>query len=99
MRKPYEPGRAQEYRRRTRYGVEPEQFDALKQLQGCKCALCFQPTLLCIDHDHKTGKVRGLLCRACNYKLGVYEGIYFKDQFDAYLKNPPANAIMEASNV
>jgi hypothetical protein len=28
---------------------------------------------LCIDHDHRSGKVRGLLCNACNTAIGLFE--------------------------
>jgi homoserine dehydrogenase len=36
------------------------------------------------DHDHNTGKFRGLLCKTCNFGLGVYEKN--KEQFEKYLK-------------
>jgi hypothetical protein len=38
------------------------------------CALCFtsDPKKLCIDHDHSTGQVRGLLCHSCNAGLGAF---------------------------
>ena len=46
-------------------------FDRLYQIQGGKCAICCKHSTelknkLDVDHDHCTGKVRGLLCRLCN---------------------------------
>lgn len=35
------------------------------------CALCFKSFDLCIDHDHRTGVFRGILCRPCNRALGL----------------------------
>ena len=40
-------------------------------LLGIKeCEICGSTERLCIDHDHKTGEVRGLLCNRCNFALG-----------------------------
>lgn len=39
-----------------------------------------------LDHCHKTGKVRGLLCQSCNLKLGWYEK--YQDQINSYLMRP-----------
>lgn len=58
------------------HGVTPQQFDKLLKKQKGLCALCKQePTgkrtkVLQVDHDHKTGKIRGLLCNECNTALG-----------------------------
>tara|TARA_R110001606_G_scaffold117945_1_gene248028 strand:+ start:151 stop:534 length:384 start_codon:yes stop_codon:yes gene_type:complete len=50
-----------------------------------KCSICGKTPKtqkgLCIDHCHKTGKVRDLLCTSCNFALG-----YFKDSEDTMLK-------------
>lgn len=57
-----------------RYGLSVEAFDALNRAQGGLCAICRQPPdtpRLMIDHDHATGRVRGLLCRRCNIGLGL----------------------------
>lgn len=56
---------------KTRYGISLQQFEEMKAAQlGC-CAICEQVmNPPCVDHDHKTGKVRALLCSGCNTALG-----------------------------
>ena len=59
----------------------------LKELekQNSKCAICAKDlTKPQVDHDHITGKYRGILCIPCNNGLGVYE--LYKDRFEKYLK-------------
>ena len=60
---------------KTKYGLTPEQYKTLMQVQNGVCAICKKQDyrLLSVDHDHKTGKIRGLLCQACNYGLGCFE--------------------------
>ena len=53
--------------RADRYGLTIEELDAL----GNKCEVCESTERLCVDHDHFTGKVRGLLCNRCNAALGM----------------------------
>lgn len=60
---------------KQKYGITPEHYDEMYLQQGCKCKICetHQDQLsrkLSIDHCHKTGKVRGLLCTYCNSLLG-----------------------------
>lgn len=66
------------YRLKGEYGITPEYFEYLLNKQIGKCAIC--GTSQCstgrrfaVDHCHKTGKVRGLLCQACNTGLGKFD--------------------------
>src|SRR2546428_9677 len=55
------------------YGITPEQYDQMLLEQQGRCKICpRRPSKrkLNIDHCHKTGKVRGLLCWRCNQMLG-----------------------------
>ena len=57
--------------RARRYGLSLADYRALQQRQGNACAICRKVTrVLCIDHCHVTGRVRGLLCQRCNSALG-----------------------------
>lgn len=58
---------------RSTYGLSPEEYDDLKRLQGGVCAICQRDVTLCVDHDHETGRVRGLLCRTCNSAVDVMD--------------------------
>lgn len=60
------------------YGLSVEQFEQMRLDQNGLCAICHQEPPhgrqgLVVDHDHKTGKVRGLLCNSCNRLLGSFE--------------------------
>lgn len=52
------------------YGISKEQFDTMMSLQGGKCLICRKDDKLHVDHCHKTGVIRGLLCSRCNMTLG-----------------------------
>ncbi len=62
------------------YGMSLEDHDALVVSQNGRCAICHKPERdfsanrpwLCVDHDHLTGRVRGLLCTPCNAALGHF---------------------------
>lgn len=65
------------------FGLTRAEFDRMCAAQEHRCAICRQPmaalrSRVNIDHDHATGKIRGLLCNRCNRGLG-------------YLKDSPAN--------
>lgn len=56
----------------NKYGLTEADYQTLLQVQENKCVIC-QTELSdpCIDHDHTTGVVRGVLCRQCNTLLGL----------------------------
>ena len=61
--------------RKNKYGLTPEEYQALKDASGNTCYICgASPGAreLDIDHCHTTGKVRGLLCPTCNKGLGLF---------------------------
>jgi hypothetical protein len=74
-----------EYGRRSilkkRYGITADQYDKMIIDQNNGCAICGstemggrgEATRLAVDHNHKTGKVRGLLCTSCNNGLGRFK--------------------------
>jgi hypothetical protein len=68
--------RGKALRRQRRYGLSAEGFAALLENQGGVCAICGAPNAaskeLCVDHDHLTGRIRGLLCNACNVAVGLF---------------------------
>ena len=69
-----------------KYGLTEEQFRAMETKQNSLCAICGKTEKnidrnLSVDHDHVTGKVRGLLCSNCNRGLG-----YFKDNSELMKK-------------
>jgi hypothetical protein len=57
--------------RRKNYGLEDPQFDAMFAAQGGRCLICRESEATSVDHCHATGRIRGILCRACNAGLGL----------------------------
>ena len=79
------PSRHPDAKRKERlkrvFGITPEDYDSMLLKQKNVCAICKLPnhwnrrdkSRLAIDHDHKTGLVRGLLCHPCNQSLGLMQ--------------------------
>jgi len=58
-----------------KYGIEYDKYTSLLQKQHYRCAICNKSLLgerIDLDHDHKTGKIRGILCHRCNMALGFF---------------------------
>lgn len=63
--------RATGYHQAREHGLTIAEFSAMQVRQAGLCAICRLPMKrVCVDHDHRTGKVRGLLCHNCNVALG-----------------------------
>jgi hypothetical protein len=65
-------------RLRREYGLTLEAFRALLAGQGGRCAICKTDKPIkgkgwCVDHDHSTGAVRGVLCHLCNVGIGALQ--------------------------
>jgi hypothetical protein len=80
------------------YGLTVEDYDLMLQAQECKCAICGTKTptgkwkVFAVDHCHKTGIVRGLLCNECNRGMGLLKDSAellrkAADYLDASVKN------------
>jgi hypothetical protein len=79
-----------------RYGLDVAGFNKLLNNQDCKCGICKQKieATLCVDHDHKTGKVRGLLCKTCNSAIGLLaDNPEYLANAIRYLLEPPARRV------
>jgi endogenous inhibitor of DNA gyrase (YacG/DUF329 family) len=74
------------------YGITYADYTVMEEAQDHRCALCdrkgytmaeYHILKLVVDHDHKTGRVRGLLCHDCNRALGL-----LKDNLNTISKIP-----------
>ena len=88
----YEPEERKRRKRARRlmddYQLSHDEYEAMHAAQGGLCLICGRPEttksrtgavrLLAVDHDHDTGKVRGLLCNACNTGIG-----YFREDIES----------------
>lgn len=73
-----------------RYGITLDEYNQLFKQQNGTCAVCNKPEVgkqLAVDHSHKTGKVRGLLCMSCNLLLRGIEDKDFVKKAKNYLRN------------
>lgn len=66
---------------KARFGITLQEYDEILKSQKGRCAICSSKApkttsnnvrSFSVDHDHKTGKIRGLLCSKCNRGLGMF---------------------------
>jgi hypothetical protein len=61
---------------KSHYGISTDEYNEILLSQNGRCLICgAEPDgrALDVDHDHETGKVRGLLCHRCNLGVGIFE--------------------------
>jgi hypothetical protein len=81
------PGRQRETILRHKYGLEPEQFKALMEKFAHRCGACGTQNDLCVDHVPEPFRVRGILCRRCNFAAGyLLDNPDFCRKLAAYLE-------------
>lgn len=69
------PGAQRLYYLKCNFDLTPEDYDEMIVEQSGLCAICERQMIgrdECVDHDHATGRVRGLLCQGCNQGLGRF---------------------------
>jgi len=89
------PGKQHTYHKLCMYGLTGDQFKRLSIAQKHKCAICHKRKKLCVDHCHKTGVVRMLLCTQCNLALGhLFDDPVLLERAAKLLRHPPASKII-----
>lgn len=79
--------------KKERYSISKNQFEKLLAEQNNACAICRVPVknlnrMICIDHCHTSGKLRGLLCHNCNSGIGLLkDNIQILEQAIQYLRS------------
>lgn len=84
---------------RNKYGISLNEYQAILAFQQNRCALCGVdvarlPKRPCVDHCHRTGTVRGILCAGCNVALGQAEK-HGTGAFSYYTQFPPTREMRE----
>lgn len=76
-RKMQKPDASREKELKRLYGISVEEYNSMLEGQKFVCMICSEPCKtrksLCVDHDHATGIVRGLLCNRCNRAIGMFK--------------------------
>lgn len=108
----YDPVYAKQARRvhrrsqlKCRFGLTEEQFYGLFARQGNACPLCGvhispdRPKSYALDHDHRTGIFRGLVCQRCNSGIGMFgESVEIVRRVAKYLSTAKSQQLAEIKN-
>jgi hypothetical protein len=95
--------KAKDARLKREFHVTLEEYNLVLKFQDYRCAGCKRPATefkngLAVDHDHKTGAVRGLLCWLCNKALGKFndapDTVPKLKALAAYLDNLPFTVVL-----
>jgi hypothetical protein len=83
IRKTYDPAKHRDWWLKRNYGLSLVAWEAMFDGQGRRCAICGTADANSrkgwqTDHDHETGRVRGILCMSCNTFLGLLGDTYTK---------------------
>lgn len=83
QQKYWSPKQQKNYRLLKQFGISIEEYKSMLEDQNYLCKICNKPETarsnvgrikdLAVDHCHKTGKIRGLLCQSCNVALGHFD--------------------------
>lgn len=83
------PEEVKDHDLRRTYGIGLDEYNKMKGEQSSVCAICKEPPKgkrpLVVDHNHRTGRVRGLLCYGCNRALHVLESHELLEAAMSYL--------------
>lgn len=97
--------RSRDKRLRDQYNISAVDYEKILRHQGRLCALCREanartgknkglPKKLFVDHDHKTGLTRGILCYSCNRRIPEWMTVEWLKKVLAYLESPPCTVAL-----
>ncbi len=71
------PDKYRNWRLKRTFGISLDEYNKMFADQNGRCAICSRhqsevKQTLCVDHNHKTGKIRKLLCGQCNHAIGLF---------------------------
>lgn len=76
------------------YGLTKEEYNRLCEAAKGRCSICHREQPLCVEHDHETGEIRGLVCNRCNALLRSLESRRkLINSAIRYLRDPPARQV------